>query len=119
MIAPPDGRAAASAGAAGLRKLLGSIRAAQAARIWPEVADPTDAQRAAMPHRVDCEGVTVHDMGEAFAAELHRLKRWCRQHCTTVFAVEPIRDPATRRDTGRRFRFADDEDAAAFRLSCL
>lgn len=118
MTGPSDARAAASAGAAGLRKLLEGVRAAQAARIWPEIADPTAVQRAAMPHRVDCEGVTVHDMGEGFAAELHRLKRWCREYCEGALSVEPIRDPAKGRDTGRRFLFAEDDDAAAFRLSC-
>ncbi|GAA0577259.1 hypothetical protein GCM10009416_14830 [Craurococcus roseus] len=102
-----------------MRKLLGGIRAARATRIWPEVTDPTDAQRAAMPHGVDCEGVTVHDLGPIFGAELHRLKRWCREHREGAFSVEPIRDPATRQDTGRRFRFSRLEDAALFRLSCL
>lgn len=67
---------------------------------------------------VDCEGVTVHDMGEGFADELHRLKRWCQEHCGGVFSVEPIRDPTKGRDTGRRFISAEDTDAAAFRLSC-
>ncbi len=119
MSAPSDGRAAASEAIAGVRKLLDGLKAAQAARIRPEIADPTDVQHAAMPYEVDCEGVTVHDLGAAFGAELHRLKRWCREYCEGVFSVEPIRDPATRRDTGRRFRFADDMDAAAFRLSCL
>jgi hypothetical protein len=57
-------------------------------------------------------------MGEAFAAELHRLKRWCREYCGSVFSVEPIRGPAKGLDTGRRFLFADDADAAAFRLFC-
>ena len=118
MTGPLDARAAASAGAAGLRNLLEGVRAAQAARIWSEIADPSDAQRAAMPYGVDCEGVTVHDMGEGLAAELHRLKRWCREYCEGVFSVGPTRDPATRRDTGRRFIFAEDTDAAAFRLSC-
>lgn len=72
-----------------------------------------------MSYGVDCEGVTVHDLGAAFGAELHRFKRWCRECCTGAFAVEPIRDPVTRLDTGRRFLFADEENAAAFRLSCL
>lgn len=35
-----------------------------------------------------------------------------------MFAVDPIRYLATRRDIGRRFRFAEDFDAAAFRLFC-
>jgi hypothetical protein len=102
---------------AGMRNLLDGFRAARAARIWPEIADPSSAQRAAMPYGIDCDGVTVHDMGEAFADELHGRKRWCRENCTGVFSVEPIRDPGTSRDTGRRFRFSDPTDAAMFRLS--
>ena len=119
MNPPLNGRAAAPGGLDGLRNLPDDLRAARAARIWPEIADPTSAQRAAMPHRVDCGGVTVRDMQEAFAAELHRLKRWCREHCEGAFSVEPIRGPAAGRDTGRRFRFAEQGDAAFFRLSCL
>lgn len=118
MIASPKHRAAASAVVAGLRKLSEGIRATQAARIWPEIADPTDAQRAAMRYGIDCEGVTVHDLGPAFAYELQALKGWCRENCTGQFAVEPIRDAAVGRDTGRRFRFAEEFDAAAFRLFC-
>ena len=38
---------------------------------------------------------------------------WCRENFRGLFAVEPIRDAAC--DTGRRFRFADEADATAFR----
>jgi transcription elongation factor len=44
------GRAAAAGANAGLRKLLNGLKANQAARIWPEIADPTIAQREAMPY---------------------------------------------------------------------
>ncbi len=107
------------AGVCTMRAFLDSLRAAQAARIWPEIADPTASQREAMPHEIDCEGVTVHDLGEAFADEFHRLKLWCRENCEGVFAVEPIRRRGGGPDTGRRFRFSDKTDAALFRLSCL
>ena len=113
-----EARTAAPAGIASLRRLLDGLKAARAARIWPEIADPTDAQRAAMRYGVDCEGVTVHDLGPAFAYELQALKGWCRENCTREFAVEPIRNAAVGRDTGRRFRFAEEFDAAAFRLFC-
>jgi len=36
-----------------------------------------------------------------------------------VFAVEPIRHRGGGPDTGWRFRFSDETDAAFFRLSCL
>jgi hypothetical protein len=111
------GRTATAGANAGLRRLLDGVRAAQAARIWPEIADPTTAQRDAMPYEIDCAGVTVHDLGEAFAVELHDRKRRCRDNCTGVFAVEPTRDRRIGRDTGRRFRFSDRTDAAMFRLS--
>ncbi len=111
--------AAKSADVGAIRAFLDGLRAARAARIWPEIADPTSAQRAAMPHEIDCDGLTVHDMGEGFADELHRLKLWCRENCEGVFAVEPVRDRGGGPDTGRRFRFSDETDAAFFRLSCL
>ncbi len=59
----------------------------------------------------------MHGLGEVFAAELHDRKRWCRDNCTGVFAVEPIWDRLVGRDTGRRFRFSDRTDAAMFRLA--
>lgn len=72
-----------------------------------------------MRYGIDCEGVTVHALGAGFCAELERLKGWCRKRCAKAFAVEPIRNPVTRHDIGRRFGFTEEEDAAAFRLSCL
>lgn len=119
MTGSSDARPTAAAGAAGLRKFFEGVKVAQAARIWPEIANPTDAEREAMRYGVDCEGVTVHDLGAGFGAEFQRLKGWCREHCTEAFAVEPTRDPVTRQYTGRRFRFSRMEDAALFRLSCL
>jgi hypothetical protein len=70
-----------------------------------------------MPHEIDCEGVTVDDLGEAFADELHGRKRWCRENCAGVFTVEPIRRLPLGPDTGRRFCFSDQTAAAMFRLS--
>ncbi len=99
------------------RGLMDRVRAAHAARIHPEIADPTDARRAVVPHLVECFGLTVHDPGEAFAEEFQRRRPWCREHCGHAFAVEPVRDRAEGRDTGRRFRFADLEEAAMFRLT--
>ena len=95
-----------------VRAILEAVRAAHAERIRPEVGWPSPAERAALRFEAECHGLTVHDMGEAFAAEFHRRKRWCREHCRGAFAVEPMRENGTGRDSGRCFRFAD---AAAFR----
>ena len=62
-------------------------------------------------------GATADDLGEAFADELHRRKRWCRENCEGFFTVGPIRHSPLGPDTGRRFCFSDRTDAAAFRLS--
>jgi hypothetical protein len=96
-----------------MRRIMDAVRAAHAARVRPEVGKPTSAQRAAMPHVVECRGLTVHDPGAAFAEAFQGRRLWCRENCRGLFAVEPIRD--AERDTGRRFRFADEADAAGFR----
>ena len=98
-----------------MRAILEAVRAAHAERIRPEVGWPSPAERAALRFEVECRGLTVHDMGEAFAGGLHGRKGWCRENCRGVFVVEPIRPEGGARDTGRRFLFADPADAAAFR----
>ena len=99
-----------------MRAILEAVRAAHAERIRPEVGWPSPAERAALHFGVECRGLTVHDIGEAFAREFHGRKRWCREHCRGAFAVEPIRpEGGAGRDSGHRFLFADAADAAAFR----
>ena len=106
-----DGRAA-------MRKLSDGMRAAHAARMWPEIDQWSADWRADdMPYVVECDRLTVHDLGEAFADAFHDRKRWCRERCDGVFSVEPIWCADEGRDTGRRFRFSDQMDAAFFRLS--
>ena len=97
------------------RAILEAVSAAHAERIRPEVGWPNTAERAALRLEVECPGLTVHDMGEAFAAGFHGRKRWCREHCRAAFAVEPVHKDDVGRDTGRRFLFSDAADAAAFR----
>ena len=97
------------------RAVLEALRAAHAERIRPEIGWPSPAERAALRFEVECPGLTVQDLGEAFAAEFHGRKRWCRENCRGAFAVEPVREGGAGRDTGRRFLFADAVDAAAFR----
>ena len=98
-----------------MRAILEAVRAAHAERIRPEIGWPSPADRAALRFEVECRGLTVHDLGEAFAAEFHGRKRWCHETCRGAFAVGPIRPEGAGRDTGRRFLFSDAADAAAFK----
>ena len=100
---------------ADMRAMMEEVRAAHAERIRPEIGWHSPAERAAFRFEVECHGLTVHDLGEAFAGEFHGRKLWCRQNCAGAFSVEPIREDGMGRDTGRRFMFSDAEDAAAFR----
>ena len=97
------------------RAVVESVRAAYSARIRPEVGMSTADERAAMPHAVECPGLTVHDLGPAFADALQGRRLWCRENCAGPISVEPIRDDTTGHDTGRRFLFSDEADAAMFR----
>ena len=99
---------------AGLRIIREGIRAAHAARIAPEIDGWAATHRTDLLHKVECHGLTAHDLGPAFAEAFQGRRLWCRANCRGAFAVEPIR-PSGGRDTGRRFRFSDPEDAAAFR----
>ena len=98
-----------------MRAMMEAVHAVHAERIRPEVAWPSLGERAALRYAVECHGLTVHDMGEAFAGEFHGRRRWCRENCRDAFSVEPVREDGVGRDTGRRFLFADAADAAAFR----
>jgi hypothetical protein len=94
---------------------MNGVRAVYAERIWPEIDNATADQQAAMPHIVDCHGLTVHDLGQAFAEQFQERRLWCRRNCQSGFTVAPIRDATLSRDTGRRFSFADSMEAAHFR----
>jgi hypothetical protein len=102
---------------AAMRKLMDGVRATHAARIWPEIDNPTAAQHAAMPHVIECPGLTVHDLGDAFAEEIWGRRLWCRENCEHQFTIEPVWDRTEGRDTGRRFLFADHVEAVMFRLT--
>ena len=97
------------------RATVEAVHAAHAERIRPEIGWHSPAERAAFRFEVECHGLTVHDLGEAFAGGFHGRKRWCRERCAEAFSVEPIRPESGGRDTGRRFLFSDAADAAAFR----
>jgi hypothetical protein len=110
-IAGPDERSDKTS----MRKLMDGVRAEYAKRIWPEIDNATAEQQAAMHHVVDCHGLTVHALGQAFAEEFQGRRLWCRKNCRSEFSVAPIRDAALGRDTGRRFSFTDQTEAATFR----
>ena len=97
--------------------IVEAVTAARTEWIRPEIGWPSGAGRTALRFEVECHGLTVHDLGEAFAGELQRRKGWCRERCRGAFSVGPIRPDGGRRDTGRRFLFSDAADAAAFRRS--
>ncbi|MBC4019375.1 hypothetical protein ACFQU2_16415 [Siccirubricoccus deserti] len=61
--------------------------------------------------------MTVHDLDDAFAEEIWDRRLWCRENCEHEFTVESIWDHAEGRDTGRCFLFADQIEAALFRLT--
>ncbi|MGK7870947.1 hypothetical protein [Falsiroseomonas sp. E2-1-a20] len=98
-----------------MRKIMDAVRAANAIQIWPEIDNATADQQAAMPHIVECHGLTVHDLGQAFAEEFQGRRLWCRKNCQSGFTVAPIWGAALGRDSGRRFSFADSMEAARFR----
>jgi hypothetical protein len=98
-----------------MRKIMDGVRAVYAERIWPETDNATADQQDAMRHVVECHGLTVDELGQAFADAFQGRRLWCRKNCRSEFAVAPIRDAALGRDTGRRFSFADSMEAARFR----
>ena len=87
-------------GAAGLEKAL--------AALWPEVP----AQRCTVHEHRNLLAHAPERLHEEVSADYTDMM-WCRENFRGLFAVEPIRDAAC--DTGRRFRFADEADATAFR----
>lgn len=97
-----------------MQAITEAVKASHAVRIRPEIGNPTPEQQAAMPFVVECPGLTVHDLGQAFAEEFQGRRLWCRENCQGVFAMESIR-PSGGRDAGRSFRFSDEADAARFR----
>ena len=107
-----------SAEKAAMRAMCDKVRAVYAQHLWPEVSNPNAAERAGMPHEIECPGLTVHDLGQAFAEEFQGRRLWCRENCRSAFSVEPIWCATQRRDIGRLFRFSSQTDAALFRLHC-
>jgi hypothetical protein len=99
---------------AAMRAMMDKVRAFHEARTWPEIVSPSSALRAELLYKVECHGLTVHALGQAFAEEHQGRRMWCRKNCTGPFSVEPIRGPGGP-DVDRIFRFSVQGDAALFR----
>jgi hypothetical protein len=99
---------------AAMRSMMDQVRAAHAARLWPEIDRFSPGYDAMMHFKAECDGLTVHVLGEAFAGAFQSRRLWCRENCASPFTVEPIL-AAHGHDVGRRFRFSDKNDATRFR----
>jgi hypothetical protein len=75
-----------------------------------------DAQRAVTPYTVDVTGLTVANLQQRFAEEMHGRVHWCKDpsNCPGVFEVEALRHSGV--EVGRTFRFATLADATLFKL---
>ena len=74
------------------------------------------SQPVPMPYEVDCDGLTRVKLRPGdFERELRHRRDWCTDNATGAYAVEPI-GPDPERLTGRRFKFANQRDAALFKL---
>lgn len=75
-----------------------------------------EARRAATPHLVHCHDLNEERLGQQpFCREFQDRRLWIEAYCNGLHEVEPILDEV-RRVTGRRYRFADADDAFAFKL---
>jgi len=74
-----------------------------------------DARRAATPYIVDCFSLNGEDLPyEIYATQLRERDSWCVERYPNDHEIEPLRDHG--RLIGRRYRFAHERDAAAFRV---
>jgi hypothetical protein len=65
---------------------------------------------------VDAIGLSEDRLGyPRFPQELAARREWCADHCNGKYEIEPIRDRRMRL-VGRRFKFADLNDATYFKL---
>jgi hypothetical protein len=74
------------------------------------------ARRTATPHIVSQNGLCEDQFGQQrYCEEREQRRRWIIEHCRHQHEVEPIRDTRMRL-TGFLFRFADADEAFAFRM---
>lgn len=74
------------------------------------------ASTASTPHVVDCHGLTLDNLDpDSFRGELHSREAWILDQCQGSHQIGPLRD-GEGREVGRRFRFEDMTEAAAFKM---
>ncbi|CAX22487.1 protein of unknown function [Methylorubrum extorquens DM4] len=74
------------------------------------------ARRATLTSAVVCHGLTEDDLGQqSFCSEMSARREWADANCRCDYVVEPIRDRQSRL-VGRVFRFADANEAFAFKM---
>jgi hypothetical protein len=85
-------------------------------RRFPRSGFVDDERRAETPFVIDCDGLSrVNLPGEVFEREFQDRKMWCHE-IAEDWEIEPI-GPNPSQLTGRRFRFARERDAVAFKLT--
>jgi hypothetical protein len=73
------------------------------------------ARRRATPHGIDCSDLSLDQLSpDEFDDRLRKRREWCDEQCRGVYEIEPIRQNGS--DRGRRFRFADPNDAVLFKI---
>ncbi len=75
-----------------------------------------DARRAATPYVVECVGLSRKNLGDEEFVRGYRTRRlWCEGRCALDHEIEPIRNQNMVL-IGYLYRFADEGDAALFKL---
>lgn len=76
-----------------------------------------NTRRAATPYVIDCPDLSRERLGEQeFKKQFSARRDWCRKQCPYDHEIEPIDDEALY-SAGRRFRFANQGDAALFKMN--
>jgi hypothetical protein len=74
-----------------------------------------NVRRAATPYVVDCTSLNDEDLPySVYITQLRERESWCAQRCPHDHEIEALRNHG--RLIGRRYRFARESDAAAFKL---
>jgi hypothetical protein len=74
------------------------------------------ARRTATPHVVQQNGLCEDMLGQPrYYEEREERRHWITEHCTHEHEIEPVRDTRMRL-AGFLFRFADPDEAFAFRM---
>lgn len=82
-----------------------------------QIGHLSEAEREAMaPLVVNQNGLSEDALGQqCFSQALHARQDWIAANCEHLHWIDPVRDTHLRL-IGRRFRFADKDEAFAFRM---